>query len=248
MIRPDDMINRALFDNSDIIIQARSPTMNTHLRNRIHVPHNIKVRAEAEKPASSSSRLAAQVTSGPVSGLLQPIPSLQILSYSQPAMQFDMAHQLWHEAPFQPSSPAISVASLSPSDSMSHLGAASDTGRSLLKRHNALSWVENPEFIAFVQELLPQAKVPSQRVLTNRLLPKLTQQFRDQAMRDAIGCNVKGQCDGWSGLNHHHLVAFMVNVDRKVRTVRVYDTSNERKTADNLLKLMLEVIHELEFN
>ncbi|KAJ3899456.1 hypothetical protein F5879DRAFT_509702 [Lentinula edodes] len=41
----------------------------------------------------------------------------------------------------------------------------------------ALSWVENPELLAFFQEFLPQAKVPSQKVLTNRLLPKVTQTY-----------------------------------------------------------------------
>ncbi|PBK82051.1 hypothetical protein ARMGADRAFT_1038934 [Armillaria gallica] len=41
-------------------------------------------------------------------------------------------------------------------------------------------------------------------------------------------------------------IAFTATVKGKVRTIRVYDASKERKTADNLLKLMKEVIEILE--
>jgi hypothetical protein len=54
------------------------------------------------------------------------------------------------------------------------------------------------------------------------------------------------QADGWTGLNSHHLIAFMFAVEGKFYTVRVRDASLERKTADNLLKLMLEVIETLK--
>ncbi|KAE9385655.1 hypothetical protein BT96DRAFT_750704, partial [Gymnopus androsaceus JB14] len=112
----------------------------------------------------------------------------------------------------------------------------------------SLSWVENPEFRALIQEFMPYAKIPSRKVLTNRLLPKLAQTFRDRAQHDAQAnnANVTAQCDGWSGVNHHHLIAFMITTNGKVRSVRVHDASKERKTAVNLLKLMLDVIAELE--
>ncbi|THU78266.1 hypothetical protein K435DRAFT_824147 [Dendrothele bispora CBS 962.96] len=83
-----------------------------------------------------------------------------------------------------------------------------------------LSWVENPEWLAFF---------PSRK-------------------QDAAKHDVSVSCDGWSGENKHHYIAFMITVDRKIRTVRVHDASGERKTAENLLKLMREVIQELEKN
>ncbi|KAE9388778.1 hypothetical protein BT96DRAFT_773704, partial [Gymnopus androsaceus JB14] len=112
----------------------------------------------------------------------------------------------------------------------------------------SLSWVENLEFHSLIQEFMPSAKIPSRKVLTNRLLPKVAQSFRENAQLDAQAnsANVTAQCDGWSGINHHHLIAFMMTVNQKVRSVCVYDASKERKTAENLFKLMLEVITELQ--
>ncbi|KAJ3847191.1 hypothetical protein EV368DRAFT_51600, partial [Lentinula lateritia] len=61
-----------------------------------------------------------------------------------------------------------------------------------------LFWVENLMLLAF-QELLPQAKVPSQKVLMNRLLPKVTQTFQEQVCEDAYtsGMIVTVQYDSW---------------------------------------------------
>ncbi|KAJ3811007.1 hypothetical protein F5876DRAFT_21892, partial [Lentinula aff. lateritia] len=61
-------------------------------------------------------------------------------------------------------------------------------------------------------ELLPQAKVPSQKVLINRLLPKVIQTFQEQVCEDAYtsGMIVTVQYDSWTGVNQHHLIAFMM--------------------------------------
>ncbi|EIW73832.1 hypothetical protein CONPUDRAFT_21809, partial [Coniophora puteana RWD-64-598 SS2] len=53
------------------------------------------------------------------------------------------------------------------------------------------------------------------------------------------------QADGWTGLNSHHLIAFMVTVNNQVHTVQVDDVSAERKTADNLLDRLQKVIDTL---
>ncbi|KAJ3713958.1 ribonuclease H-like domain-containing protein [Lentinula raphanica] len=84
----------------------------------------------------------------------------------------------------------------------------------------------------------------------NRLLPSLAASYQNKAKQNLQDVNVTAQCDGWTGLNNNHLIAFMINADcspdRKILTVRVHDASKERKTAENLLKLMLDVISELE--
>ncbi|KAJ7938633.1 hypothetical protein B0H13DRAFT_1460255, partial [Mycena leptocephala] len=110
----------------------------------------------------------------------------------------------------------------------------------------SLSWVENPEVVSFFQTFLPQANLPSRGVLTRRLVPQtlsVLQKDLRQSLQGAIGT---GQADGWTAVNSHHLIAFMFAARGKVYTVRVHDASLERKTAEILLKLMLEVIETLK--
>ncbi|KAI9063901.1 hypothetical protein FKP32DRAFT_1564653 [Trametes sanguinea] len=91
------------------------------------------------------------------------------------------------------------------------------------------SWIENPVWLSFCDEFLPSAKV------------KL---FRTQAVKRTAGANATLQADGWTGINNHHLVAFMLTGKREVHAVRVIDTSSERKTADKFLKHIEDVLNE----
>jgi hypothetical protein len=79
-----------------------------------------------------------------------------------------------------------------------------------------LSWVDNAEWIAFVDEVLPAARSPSRKVLTNRLIPTAVAEFQAAAKVEANGREATIQADGWTGVNHHHLIAFMITVDGKV--------------------------------
>ena len=79
-----------------------------------------------------------------------------------------------------------------------------------------LSWVDNAEWIAFVEEFLPATKSPSRKVLTNWLIPTAVAEFRAAAKAAANGREATIQADGWTGVNHHHLIAFMITVDGKV--------------------------------
>ncbi|KAK0209433.1 hypothetical protein IW262DRAFT_1235069, partial [Armillaria fumosa] len=54
----------------------------------------------------------------------------------------------------------------------------------------SLSWVENPEWIAFCEDFLPAAKVPSCKVVTNRLLPTTLDAMRTSVHREAAGQSV----------------------------------------------------------
>ena len=80
-----------------------------------------------------------------------------------------------------------------------------------------LSWVENPEWLNFCTEFLPQAKSPSRKVLTRRLLPRALADLQNQAKLRASGKNATASCDGWTGENFHHYIAFMIMVGREVR-------------------------------
>ncbi|KAK0505457.1 hypothetical protein EDD18DRAFT_1305538 [Armillaria luteobubalina] len=96
----------------------------------------------------------------------------------------------------------------------------------------SLSWVENPEWIAFCEDFLPAAKVPSHKVVTNCLLPTTLDAMHTSICHEAAGQSVTVQCDGWSGENHHHYIAFMVTINSK--------------TAAKLFERMIEVINILE--
>ena len=109
-----------------------------------------------------------------------------------------------------------------------------------------LSWVDNPEWIAFCDEFLPAAKQPSRNTLTRRIIPATVNNFREAAKAATKGQEATLQSDGWTGTNNHHLLAYMISADGKVFTVRVDDISDERKTGDNLLARLESVMQELQ--
>ena len=79
-----------------------------------------------------------------------------------------------------------------------------------------LSWVENPEWLNFCTEFLPQAKSPSHKVVTWCLLPRALADLQSQAKLQASGKNTSASCDGWTGEIFHHYIAFMIVVGREV--------------------------------
>ncbi|EIW81490.1 hypothetical protein CONPUDRAFT_21500, partial [Coniophora puteana RWD-64-598 SS2] len=107
------------------------------------------------------------------------------------------------------------------------------------------SWADNPEWQAFCHKFIPAAKLPSQRTLSRRLLPEAVAEGRASIRAAAQGHEATLQADGWTGLNSHHLIAFMITVNNQVHTVQVDDVSAERKTADNLLDRLQAVIDKV---
>ena len=80
-----------------------------------------------------------------------------------------------------------------------------------------LSWVDNPEWIDFVNDFLPYAQSPSQKVLTNRLIPAAVKKHQDKTKVMTRDQNATLQADGWTGANFHHLLAFLITVNKQVR-------------------------------
>ncbi|KAF8956007.1 hypothetical protein BDZ97DRAFT_1618886, partial [Flammula alnicola] len=108
-----------------------------------------------------------------------------------------------------------------------------------------LSWVSNPEWHKFCDEFVPGAPNVTRKVLTKRILREVVAEFRAEVKRKTKGKEVTIQGDGWTGLNNHHLNAFMITADKKVHTVEVHDASKERKTAENLLEEIEKVYAKL---
>jgi hypothetical protein len=82
-----------------------------------------------------------------------------------------------------------------------------------------LSWVDNPDWIELCQECIPGAKSPSRKTLTRRLIPTAAAELREAAKSAAKGHEATIQADGWTGENHHHLIACMITVDGKVSSL-----------------------------
>ena len=72
------------------------------------------------------------------------------------------------------------------------------------------SWVENPEWILVCEEFLLGAPQTSQKVLTQQILHDMAAELWAEIQRSIKGKEVTLQGDGWTGLNHHHLIAFMI--------------------------------------
>ena len=79
-----------------------------------------------------------------------------------------------------------------------------------------LSWVDNTEWIDFCTKFLPAASLPSRKTLTRRLLPAAVEELRASAKAAAKGHETTLQADGWTGINNHHLLAFMITANGKV--------------------------------
>lgn len=87
-----------------------------------------------------------------------------------------------------------------------------------------LSWVDNPEWIDLVRVFFPIAcKSPSRKVLTSRLIPLVVGQYRESAKASSKDQNATIQADGWTGINFHHLLAFMITVKKKVGSTKNMD-------------------------
>ncbi|KAI0719371.1 ribonuclease H-like domain-containing protein [Cerioporus squamosus] len=119
-------------------------------------------------------------------------------------------------------------------------------GRLTASQGWSLSWVENPIWLEFCDTFLPDANIPSRKVLTQRIIPNQVVHFRGIAQKTCRGKLVTVQCDGFTACNRHHIVAFMITVGGRVYSVRTFDTSTEPKTAEFLIRMMRQVIELVE--
>jgi hypothetical protein len=90
-------------------------------------------------------------------------------------------------------------------------------------------WVENPEWISLCERFMPSAKSPSRKVLTQRLIPATLKTFKEAAKEQCRGFEGTVSYDGWTGDNHHHYIAFLVNCRGQVCLVNIRSDLNIAK-------------------
>lgn len=81
----------------------------------------------------------------------------------------------------------------------------------------SLRWVDDPEWICFCSLFLPEARLITQKMLTQRLIPSELASFQEKARSGVAGELGTTQEDGWVGKNKLNLLAFMVNAKWTVR-------------------------------
>ncbi|KAI9437199.1 hypothetical protein H4582DRAFT_1793114, partial [Lactarius indigo] len=104
---------------------------------------------------------------------------------------------------------------------------------------NAASDLEMAKFIA---KYIPAAHIPDRRALSGRFLDKEVERVENHLKSKLDGKIATGQCDGWKNIAKASVVASMVTVDYEPFLIRTHDISANRKTGDNLLKLVLDDI------
>lgn len=77
-------------------------------------------------------------------------------------------------------------------------------------------WCVDVEWLDFCKDFLPWAEVPRPNTVSNTLIPRELEHYRVAARRSTRGELATGQCDGWSGLNTKHFLAFMMTVNALV--------------------------------
>lgn len=70
--------------------------------------------------------------------------------------------------------------------------------------------VENPEFRTLFNTCLPGMRLPSRKTLSTRILNTKMVTTRHDVKMNAKDRLATLQCDGWTGRNSQHLVAFMI--------------------------------------
>lgn len=79
-----------------------------------------------------------------------------------------------------------------------------------------LAWLDNPQVASLFEEFLPLANLPLCKTMTNQIIPNLVADLRQTARNEASGAYATIQADGWTGINHQHLLAFMITARKKV--------------------------------
>ncbi|KIY61455.1 hypothetical protein CYLTODRAFT_427529 [Cylindrobasidium torrendii FP15055 ss-10] len=95
-----------------------------------------------------------------------------------------------------------------------------------------LSWVDNRHFRQLREEFMPMAPPIGRHALRRTVLPNLRDSLRNDVRVLVNGANGTLQQDGWTGINHKHINAFMVAANGTVFAVRTEDASLERRTGD----------------
>ncbi|QRV88198.1 hypothetical protein RhiJN_16216 [Ceratobasidium sp. AG-Ba] len=110
------------------------------------------------------------------------------------------------------------------------------------------SWnsINDPEFRRMMKGMRPDLEIPDRRTISGRVLDKELVQVTSELRDRVAGKLATGMCDGWKNITRASLIACMITVDEQAHITKIYDASGSRKTAKNLLSIVLENIKYAE--
>ncbi|KAJ7735370.1 ribonuclease H-like domain-containing protein [Mycena metata] len=186
---------------------------------------------------SQNQRLARQA----VQAVVQPLPSLPQLpgGLADPRMTLNIPH-----ATHVPAAPTPSQAVMW--DPSGQQEFAEDLCKLFIACNIAWNSANNPQLLLFFSKYLPAAKIPDRRVLSGRVLDTLVGQIETEMKEQVSGKLGMGQCDGWKTGAQASIVTTSVTVEAKLHLIAAHDVSSERKSADNLLEIVLADIEYCE--
>ena len=89
-------------------------------------------------------------------------------------------------------------------------------GRMTVAAGLPMSWTDNPEVRSVFRTFFPWVQLPSRKALSKTILPTLQTNLRTQAQKETKGATCTLQCDSWTAINAHHLIAFVITIWPKV--------------------------------
>ncbi|KIK83246.1 hypothetical protein PAXRUDRAFT_153271, partial [Paxillus rubicundulus Ve08.2h10] len=105
---------------------------------------------------------------------------------------------------------------------------------------------ENPEWKKICNHFLTKAKFPSSKLESESSSSAVPSLSSSKLVIQHSCSQFMLQCDGWTGVNHHHLIGFMMTSQQKLYTIHMHNASKDPKTAKELLKQMLLAISSIK--
>ncbi|KAJ6516526.1 ribonuclease H-like domain-containing protein [Mycena vitilis] len=222
----------------------------SHLSKCAYVAHDVRILAQSGKKPSGTEAVrmsrVQQVARAAVLQIPRP-PELPCAPHAGPmsvlTAGFD-AMALNIPNPMQPeSSPAPRHVMW---ESSKQDEFAADLCKLFISCNMAFRSASNPQLNLFFSKYIPQAKVPDRRVLSGRVLDVLVVQAEMEMKSHVAGKLATGQCDGYKTTAKASVVTTSITVEVKLYMIAAHDISPEKKTADNLLEIVLRDIKYCE--
>ncbi|CDO68373.1 hypothetical protein BN946_scf184815.g20 [Trametes cinnabarina] len=106
----------------------------------------------------------------------------------------------------------------------------------------AWSAIEDPVLRLFFARWVPEARLPSRKVLSERVLDEEARRVTEEMRAEVRAKYATGQCDGWKNVNRDSIVASTINAQYTPWLLNLFDVSAVAKTAQNLFQLIVEEV------
>ncbi|KAJ7763398.1 ribonuclease H-like domain-containing protein [Mycena metata] len=233
---------------TDVVpVSGKAETMLSYLSSCIHTDPILKATASAgsKKENCRVTRLSRNQQLAR-HAVLQPGPPSNINLVQAPLNGLVTA-QLPPNIPYAPSAAPIAFLQHTMWNLPKQQEFAEDLCKLFVACNVAWNSANNPELLLFFSKYVPEAKIPDRCVLSGRVLDTLILQIEEEMKSQVAGKLGMGQCDGWKSGAKASIISTSITVESTVtHLVAAHDVSPEKKTANNLLEIVLGDIQYCE--